>query len=437
MSGATIHNKQLHVAPMVDVSYYEFRFLLRLLTRHTILWTEMIADETLIHSNHPERYIFNRDSRTVLQIGGCRAEWVPRVLTQAGTFQEVNLNCECPSTRVAHKQNKNRRIFGAALLKQPSVASAMVREMGQFAGDNKKPISVKMRIGVDDDWEDNNGLESFIDQCLEAGCHRFVLHARKVIMDPSWKPIDNRTIPPLDYPTVYRMCHAYPSCEFILNGGIRDLNNARRLVGLMEDSDTDQSDQHNNLPCQVCQQANGSCLRSIRPVPSNLVGIMMGKAVQDNPALMGRADTDFFAATSNPHPHRQAVLEAYIDHLETRLYPPRCLEDDDNNGSRKPTCFFSPPLEEAVLVPKCPRCENPYVEVDNLQEPSHLLYGTALVDRALKPVRNLFHGLPKSRAYKAELERLARTKALRNCGPGHLIRRAMLVLPQDVRQKEF
>ena len=311
------HGKELHIAPMLDVSYPEFRYLMRLLTQRAILWTEMIMDETLLFgTDAPLRQLQEESTETdtslssfqttvvkkdtvvendkdqstdtttnatttttssspprppllVCQLGGNNPEWISRAVAMIVRQQqqqvslsiaEINLNAGCPSNRVA-----SQKAYGAALMKDPQLTGRILQSM-QSAIDNHTStsihVSIKTRIGVDD----NRGydfLQKYLSACRDHGCRRFYLHAR-----PVWthglSPAQNRFIPPLDYSVVYRICRAFPDCLFWLNGGIRTLEQAKVLLGIHKDAivDTDDSSSttNNGLDGTVsCATTQESC----------------------------------------------------------------------------------------------------------------------------------------------------------------------------------
>jgi tRNA-dihydrouridine synthase A len=409
---------------MLDVSTREFRYLMRLLTRSAVLWTEMVVDETLAHCRDPDAHLTLRDydhhdgdrprdddrggaaaaprgcpsllsaSPVVCQIGGNRPRYAAAAarLARAHGYDGVDLNCECPSRRVA-----SSREFGAALMKKPGVAAEVVAAMkealsspspgsaagadggGAPPGQRKMWLSVKMRIGVDDDdgWE---YLSGFV-RGLAAHCRRFVVHARKVYTE-GLNPDQNRRVPPLDYAAVYRLCREFPDCEFILNGGIRTLRQARALLfgtdALRKESereDLDPADCSGDDDEERGGGRSGSPTAPLRRPPDNLRGVMMGRAARDDPVQFWEADRWFARAARSPddpesgesdpgdgsegaqgaaaaHPrvrNRRELLEAYCGYLE-RVYPRRCCDDD----GRVTTQF--PPPAVVRAAPHCARC---------------------------------------------------------------------------------
>lgn len=236
--------KEFHIAPMLDVSTIEFRYFMRLLTRRAILWTEMVVAETLVHRRGVHNSVDDTDIHldlklmrhcgwfderdhygdtygvnphpVICQIGTNNpkeAVFATRVVQACG-YDCIDLNAECPSDRVAGRE------FGAALMRDKDTAIGVIRSMvetsSSFAGGKSLPVSIKTRIGVDD-FDSFEHLVGFIEQLVEAGCTRFIIHARKVYTQ-GLSPAQNRTVPPLNYQFVYQLVHRFPECDFWLNG---------------------------------------------------------------------------------------------------------------------------------------------------------------------------------------------------------------------------
>ncbi|EEC42922.1 predicted protein, partial [Phaeodactylum tricornutum CCAP 1055/1] len=222
--------KTLHVAPMIRVSTPEFRAFVRILTKKATLWTEMVVDETLwYHRNDPgalQTYLGSlkrTDSNDheisaqqrnpiVCQLGGITPKHTAKatqIITAFG-YDEINLNMDCPSARVS-PQPRRRRQFGAILMKETDRAVELVKTIWE---NTHLPVSVKCRVGVDneDSWE---FLEAIV-RSLRPYCQRFYIHARKCLLQ-GLSPAQNRIVPPLNYPCVYRLCESFPDCEFYLN----------------------------------------------------------------------------------------------------------------------------------------------------------------------------------------------------------------------------
>lgn len=217
--------KELHIAPMLDYSKREFRKLFSILSTKLVVWTDMVVDDAVAHSEtlddilEPDRDLPNRQ---VCQIGGNSPELcgnATRVAELIYGYDEVNLNIDCPSDRVS-----GEREFGAALMKKVETAfivlESMQRNTSSSEGEGKKtPVSIKCRIGVDD-FDNLDFISGFIER-LRPVCQRFYLHARKCVLNGLYSARQNRSVPPINYPRVYALCRKFPDVDFWINGGIR------------------------------------------------------------------------------------------------------------------------------------------------------------------------------------------------------------------------
>ena len=208
-------------------------------------------------------------------------------------IERRTLNIDCPSERVSGK-----REFGAILMKKAHLAKDIVREMQSNANaarttDGAQIISVKCRIGVDD-LDDLEYAAEFI-RTLQSVCQRFYLHARKCVLDGLMNARQNRSVPPLNYPRVYELCRMFPDCNFWINGGIKTLEEAKLIGHGKRNSIDDYNNSNNehqqynqtchNVPCDLCNIPNGSCIEPPTIAPNNLRGCMMGRAAIENPCL--------------------------------------------------------------------------------------------------------------------------------------------------------
>jgi len=212
-------NRKVSVAPMMDCTDRHERFFLRLISKNTLLYTEMVVDEAINRGDKKKLLEFNINEKPVaLQLGGSS----PKLLAEATKvgedfgYDEINLNLGCPSKKV----EKNR--FGACLMKEPNLVADCLIKMQSVT---KLPVTIKTRIGYDD-VEDYENLHSFISTLKATGVKTFIIHARKAISGLDTKR--NRSIPPLIYDEVYKIKQNYPDTEIILNGGIssyKEINN--------------------------------------------------------------------------------------------------------------------------------------------------------------------------------------------------------------------
>jgi tRNA-dihydrouridine synthase A len=192
-----------------------YRVLMRLITRRTLLYTEMVTTGALLHGDNRRHLQFSPiEHPLVLQLGGSD----PRELAQCARiaeefhYDEINLNVGCPSDRVQSGQ------FGACLMKQPVLVADCVAAMCEAV---KIPVTVKTRIGVDHD-DSYDALTNFIATVKATGCETFIVHARKAWLK-GLSPRQNRTVPPLRYDVVYQLKQDFPELEIIINGGIKTL----------------------------------------------------------------------------------------------------------------------------------------------------------------------------------------------------------------------
>ena len=242
-------HRRFCVAPMMAYTDRHFRYLLRLISRHAMLYTEMLSSHAILNGDCSRLLGFSdQEHPLALQVGGSCAGDMARCAEYAEQYgyDEININAGCPSSRVGKAQ------FGACLMKTPQRIADCVRLMSQASD---LPVSVKCRIGVDD----HDGYERFYRfvACIaDAGCNIFIVHARKALLG-KLSPKQNREIPPLEYEYVYRLKQARPDLEIILNGGIHDIATAYRELDIVD-------------------------------------GVMLGRAVQKNPFILHEVDALFY-----------------------------------------------------------------------------------------------------------------------------------------------
>ncbi|MBY5933988.1 tRNA dihydrouridine(20/20a) synthase DusA [Tateyamaria omphalii] len=215
-------NARLSVAPMMDWTDRHCRYLHRCLSRQTLLYTEMVTAPALVRGG--ALHLLEHDEAehpVALQLGGSDPVELAQAarLGAAAGYDEINLNCGCPSDRV------QSGTFGAVLMRQPATVAACVAEM-RAAVD--VPVTVKCRIGVDDQ-EPEDVLPEFLARIVAAGCERVTIHARKAWLK-GLSPKENRDIPPLDYDLVQRMKGLFPNLHISINGGITSLDQAEALL---------------------------------------------------------------------------------------------------------------------------------------------------------------------------------------------------------------
>ena len=440
--------KELHVAPMLDYSKREFRKLFSILSTRLVVWTDMVVDETIAHTERLED-ILERDkdlpNKQICQIGGNSDELcgkATQVVELIYGYDEVNLNIDCPSDRVSQE-----REFGAILMKNIDKAYTVLESMqNNISSDRKTHISIKCRVGVDD-WDDLDFISNFIERLFPV-CKRFYLHARKCVLNGLFSARQNRSVPPINYPRVYALCRKFPNVEFWINGGIKNLVQAKKICYGSRNPDHCH-DYHFELPCSQCQLPHGSCMvPPYEVVPSNLRGCMLGRVAIDNPSIFWDADRYFYGLKSNPNKNRREVLEKYASYLES-LYPRRCCDLDEE-------------ITYGIPVPKiiqfrsyCPFCRDTYETdeknnnekdttvtvksniIDEIQQNNKIKITSRIVGRSLKPVRGLFHGVPKGKVFLHACDEAARDTSIRNCGPGYILRRVMQQIPSQIMDLPF
>ena len=204
---------RLSVAPMMDWTDRHCRYLHRLITRHTLLYTEMVTTGALIHGDVERHLRYHAEEHPVaLQLGGSEPADLAHCarLAEQWGYDEVNLNCGCPSERV------QRGAFGACLMAEASLVADGVKAM--LDGVSHVPVTVKHRIGIDR-IESYEFVRDFVGTVSEAGCKVFIVHARNAWLK-GLSPKENREIPPLRYEMVYRLKQEFPGLTIAVNGGI-------------------------------------------------------------------------------------------------------------------------------------------------------------------------------------------------------------------------
>ncbi|MBB4954627.1 tRNA-dihydrouridine synthase A [Agrobacterium vitis] len=210
--------KVFAVAPMIDWTDTFCRRFHRLLTRRGLLYTEMIVADAIIHGKRDRLLAFDASEHPLaLQLGGSDPQKLVEAVRIASDwgYDEINLNVGCPSDRV------QAGTFGACLMREPQTVEACIRAMKAVS---TVPVTVKCRIGVDDQ-QPEEVLPDFLQRMIGAGADAIWIHARKAWLQ-GLSPKENREVPPLDYPLVYRMREANPSVFIGINGGIATLDEA-------------------------------------------------------------------------------------------------------------------------------------------------------------------------------------------------------------------
>ena len=262
-------NRKVSVAPMMDCTDRHERFFLRLISKNTLLYTEMIVDEAINRGDKKKLLEFNINEKPVsLQLGGSS----PRLLSEATKigedfgYDEINLNLGCPSKKV----EKNK--FGACLMKEPDLVADCLSKMKSVT---KLPITIKTRIGYDN-VEDYENFYNFINKIKSVGIKTFIIHARKAMLG-KFTPKQNLNIPPLKYDYVYKLKKDFPNEEIIINGGIT----------------------------------------SVEEIKDHLIktdGVMIGRAAYHTPYFLADIEKDIFK--NEDVPSRQEVIENLIPYIK-------------------------------------------------------------------------------------------------------------------------
>ena len=270
-------DRRFSIAPMMDWSDRHCRYFWRLLTKQSLLYTEMITTGALIHGDTASHLAFHPEEHPIaVQLGGSDPSELAQtasICQQAG-YDEVNLNVGCPSERV------KSGAFGACLMNEPQTVADGVKAMRDVVD---IPVTVKCRIGVDDN-DSYSALCEFISTVEDAGCHTFIVHARKAWLS-GLSPKQNREVPPLQYSTVFQLKQDFPSLQIILNGGLKTVAQCE----------------------QVLKQVDG---------------VMIGREAYQNPFMLSRVDEVLFGAQSEDaasaaNPKHLAL--AYASYIESQL----------------------------------------------------------------------------------------------------------------------
>ncbi len=211
------------VAPMMDWTDRHCRYFMRLLTPSAFLYTEMVTAAAIHHGDYAALLEFDDSEHPVaLQVGGCDPALMAEAARRGAEFgyDEININVGCPSDRVQSGQ------FGACLMARPDVVAESLRAMRAGSG---VPVTVKTRTGIDDD-DSYAFLRRFVDAQAEAGCRKFIVHARVAILE-GLSPKENRSVPPLRYERVYQLKRDLPELEIILTGGITSIGQVDEVLG--------------------------------------------------------------------------------------------------------------------------------------------------------------------------------------------------------------
>lgn len=278
---SNLSKKYLHkieIAPMMEVTNIHYRFFMRLLTRRTTLWTEMYHSSTLIFNEKARKDCLSLNEfehPVVCQLGGNDPEdlkTAAKFVEEAG-FDEIDLNCGCPSPRVTSGS------FGACLMKEPELVAECVKAMQEVVS---IPVHVKCRIGVDD-FDDYEFVKKYVETVRDVGCKRVIIHARKAFLK-GLNPAQNRSIPPLKYDVVLKLAEEFPELDISINGGFKTPDQ-------IED---------------ILKEENG------------LTGCMIGRAAYQDPWIFSDFDKRFYHE-ENLNMSRKEVLEIWGEYCDGAL----------------------------------------------------------------------------------------------------------------------
>jgi tRNA-dihydrouridine synthase A len=266
-------DRTISIAPMMDWTDRHDRYFLRLISQHALLYTEMVTTGAIIYGDQQRHLAFDpAEQPLALQLGGSDPADLATCckIAEGYGYQEINLNCGCPSDRV-----QNGR-FGACLMAEPETVAACIAAMKEAT---TLPVTVKNRIGIDD-LDSYDHLKHFIKTVRGAGCETFIIHARKAWLT-GLSPKENRTIPPLQYELVYRLKEEFPELEIIINGGIQTV---------------EEIDEH----------------------LKHVDGVMIGREAYQNPYFLAEIDKRYYGM-SDDAPERKDVIENILPYVDREM----------------------------------------------------------------------------------------------------------------------
>lgn len=265
--------RRLSVAPMMDWTDRHCRMFHRQITRHTWLYTEMVTTGALLHGDVPRHLDFNEEEHPVaLQLGGSEPADLAKSakLGEQWGYDEVNLNCGCPSERV------QKGAFGACLMNEASLVADCVKAMRDAVSID---VTVKHRIGIDD-ITSYDFVRDFVGTIADAGCNTFIVHARNAILK-GLSPKENREIPPLRYEFAYQLKKDFPGLEIIINGGTKTLAEIDTHLQYVD-------------------------------------GVMLGREAYHNPFLMSTFDARYYGDDASAKT-RAEIVQAMIPYIHAQL----------------------------------------------------------------------------------------------------------------------
>lgn len=268
------------VAPMLDWTDRHERYFLRLLSRHTRLYTEMVTTGALLFGDAKRHLDYNPEEHPLaLQLGGSDPVALANCaeLANQWDYDEINLNIGCPSDRVQSGR------FGACLMAEPALVGQCITAMKNVTD---RPVTIKSRIGINE-FDSDEFLKRFMQASYDAGCRIFIVHARIALL-AGLSPKENRDIPPLNYNRVARMKAQFPDCTIVLNGGINSLEQASELLRTFD-------------------------------------GVMLGREVYHNPYLLAQVDERLFGEPSDCV-SRADIMKKFLPYVQDQLHAGAALQ---------------------------------------------------------------------------------------------------------------
>ena len=265
-------NRKVCVAPMMDCTDRHDRFFLRLISKNVMLYSEMVATKSAIYGDRKKILGYSPEEKPLaLQVGGSDKKELSEVakIAEDMGYDEININLGCPSKKV------QKNMFGACLMKEPDLVYECINEMVNSC---KIPVTAKTRIGFDD-TEDFDYLNKFLLKIKAAGCKTFIIHARKAILK-GLTPKQNLNVPKLNYEMVYKIKKENPDMEIIINGGISKIDQIK-----------------NHL--KICN------------------GVMIGRAIYQNPYFLVDIEKEIFNVENNPT--REDIAKEILKYLEKEV----------------------------------------------------------------------------------------------------------------------
>ncbi|PSC72239.1 tRNA-dihydrouridine synthase A [Micractinium conductrix] len=376
----------LSVAPMMDWTDLYYRQLARLISRHTWLYTEMVVDQTIIHTPYLDKFLwFPPEQRPIVcQLGGSDPQLLARAaaIVQRYGYDEINLNCGCPSDRVA-----GAGCFGAAMMLRPELVAACCKAMAEAVS---TPITVKCRLGVDS-FDSYPELARFIAAVASGSPVRhFIIHARKCLLK-GLNPHQNRTVPPLRYEWVWALKRDFPHLDFSLNGGVLTLEEVATGLRTFNDSSSSGGGgckaraaavgaaeaaagaaaeaSAEGVAAAAAAAAGGSASAGGAAAGGEqrqgILGVMVGRAAYNMPwDALADADRAVFGAATNAATSRRQVLADYAAWADGMIGHWR-------------------------------------VEADGFKSPN--------VRTLVKPLLGMFHGEPRAKKWRAAVDTALKT----------------------------